>query len=91
MTKKKATRKSGPPRPDRYSRKRSGFVATSVRLDVNEMKLVRQASTLDGISANLWMKQVLLPAAKARIAIEQNRMKGLTSGTEDLQLPADTN
>ena len=66
-------------------------MATSVRLDVNEMKLVRQASTLDGISANLWMKQVLLPAAKARIAIEQNRMKGLTSGTEDLKLPADTN
>jgi hypothetical protein len=72
MTTKKVTRKASKPRPDRYSKKRSGYISQSVRLTVDENKLVRQAADLEGFSINLWATRTLVAAAKKQIAAAAN-------------------
>jgi len=68
MATKKETRKAARPRPDKYSKKRSGYVSQSVRLTVAENKLVREAADLDGASINFWATRALVTAAKAQLA-----------------------
>ena len=67
MTTKKVTRKTAKARPDKYSKKRSGYISQSVRLTVAENKLVRSAAELDGFSINFFATRALVAAAKARI------------------------
>jgi hypothetical protein len=67
MATKKATRKSASPRPDRYSKKKSGYISTSLRMIVADNKILRKAATLDGLSINHWCMRLLLTAAKKRI------------------------
>jgi uncharacterized protein (DUF1778 family) len=69
MTKKNIS-VAGRPRPDLYSKKRSGYIKTGVRLTVAENKLCRRAATLEGMSWNFWAMRVLVKAAKERIAEE---------------------
>jgi uncharacterized protein (DUF1778 family) len=68
MTTKKAIRKSARPRPDRYSKKKKGYVAQSLRVTVEEAKLIRKAAALKQFSINLWITQTLIPIAKREIA-----------------------
>jgi uncharacterized protein (DUF1778 family) len=68
MTTKKSTRKAAKPRPDRYSKKRSGYISQSVRLTVAENKLLREAAELEGMSINFWATRALVAAAKKAIA-----------------------
>jgi len=68
MAIKKSDRKAAKPRPDKYSKKRSGYVNQGVRLTVDENKLVRQAASLEGFSINLWATRTLVNAAKKQIA-----------------------
>jgi uncharacterized protein (DUF1778 family) len=68
MATKKITRKAAKPRPDRYSKKRTGYVSQSIRLTVEENKLVRRAADLDGMSINFWATRNLVAAAKKQIA-----------------------
>jgi len=72
MATKKTVRGGSSPRPDMYSKKRSGFVKTGIRLSVDQNKLLRQAAELEGFSLNLWMTRTLVAAAKKRIAAEPN-------------------
>jgi uncharacterized protein (DUF1778 family) len=51
-----------------YSKKKKGFVATSLRMTVEEAKLVREASLHNRMSTNLWMLTTLIPAAKKELA-----------------------
>jgi hypothetical protein len=67
MTAKKATRKSASPRPDRYSKKKSGYISTSLRMTVADNKVLRKAATLDALSINHWCLRVVMAAAKKRI------------------------
>jgi len=60
----------GAPRPDLYSKKRSGTVKTGIRISVADNKLLRKAAELERMSQSLWMVRALLAAAKARIAEE---------------------
>lgn len=68
MTTKKSTRKAAKPRPDRYSKKRSGYISQSVRLTVAENKLLREAAEFEGMSINFWATRALVAAAKKAIA-----------------------
>jgi uncharacterized protein (DUF1778 family) len=70
-TKKITQRKAARPRPDRYSKKKSGYVNQSLRLTTDENKLVREASGLEGMSINFWAVRALVTAAKAGIAKEK--------------------
>jgi uncharacterized protein (DUF1778 family) len=63
-------RKAARPRPDRYSKKKAGYVSQSLRLTADENKLIRKASGLEGSSINHWAVLALVKAAKARIAKE---------------------
>jgi hypothetical protein len=67
MSTKKKTRGASSPRPDRHSKKRTGFVSQSVRLTVADNKLLREASSLDGMSINFWATRALMAAANLRI------------------------
>jgi uncharacterized protein (DUF1778 family) len=67
-TKKKLVRKASKPRPDMASKKRSGYVAQSVRLTVEEAKLIRKAAHAKGESTNFWMTKLLVAAAKKQVA-----------------------
>jgi len=71
-TKKTIRGSSSYPRPDNYSKKRSGVVKTGIRLEVEQNKLLRQAAELEQMSLNLWMTRTLVAAAKKRIAAEPN-------------------
>jgi uncharacterized protein (DUF1778 family) len=70
MTVKKTVkkRKAGKSRPDRRSKKRSGYVNQTVRVLVEENRMIREAADLEGMSINFWAVRVLLAAAKSRIA-----------------------
>lgn len=68
MAQKKATRKAARPRPDRYSKKKKGYVSQSFRVTVDEAKLIRDAAAARGFSINLWMTQHLIPIAKKELA-----------------------
>ena len=72
MATKKIVRGGSGPRPDMYSKKRSGFIKTGIRLQVDQNKLLREAAELEGMSVNLWMSRTLVAAAKKRIAAETN-------------------
>jgi uncharacterized protein (DUF1778 family) len=61
-------------RPDKYTKKRSGQVAQSLRLTVAENKLLREAATLERMSINVWAVRTLLAAAKRRIAAESKNV-----------------
>jgi hypothetical protein len=52
------------PRPDRFSKKRSGMVAQTVRFTVEENKLVRKAATEKRMSISAWSSLVLLREAE---------------------------
>jgi uncharacterized protein (DUF1778 family) len=58
----------GSARPDLYSAKTEGKIAQSVRITVEENNLIKEAANLEGFSLNLWMKRVLLRAARAKVA-----------------------
>jgi len=47
-------------------------VSTSVRLAVDENKLLRKAAQLEGMSVNLWATRILLTAAREQIAAAAN-------------------
>jgi hypothetical protein len=79
MATKKQSRKAARPRPDRYSKKRSGYVNQTLRLTTAENKLIREASGLDSSSINFWATRILVTAAKAQIA---KKNKQLTSESE---------
>jgi uncharacterized protein (DUF1778 family) len=66
-TKKTLPRKASRPRPDRHSKKKTGYVSQSIRLTVAENLLVREAAALDGMSINFWASRALLVAANNRI------------------------
>jgi uncharacterized protein (DUF1778 family) len=68
MATKKTTRKAARPRPDMYSKKRSGYVAQSLRVTVQEAKLIRDAASLKGLSTNHWMTTHLVAIAKKELA-----------------------
>jgi len=68
---KKPIKKFAVGRPDRYSKKRSGYVAQSVRLDVADNKLIRDAAELKRMSLNHWMTTALIAAAKKELAEAQ--------------------
>lgn len=68
MATRKEVRKSALPRPDRYSKKKKGYVAQSFRVSVEDAKLIRDAAALRGFSINLWMQQILIPTAKKELA-----------------------
>ena len=51
------------PRPDRFSRKRSGLVAQTVRFTVDENKQIRKAATFKKMSISAWAATVLLKEA----------------------------
>jgi hypothetical protein len=68
MATKKLSRGASKPRPDKYSKKRFGTVSQSVRLTVQENRLVRKAADLEGFSINLWATRTLVAAAKQQIA-----------------------
>ena len=65
---KKKVRKAALPRPDRYSKKRSGYVSQSVRLEVADAKLIREAATAKRMSTNYWMMTHLVAMAKKELA-----------------------
>jgi uncharacterized protein (DUF1778 family) len=65
---KKTTRRAARPRPDKFSKKRSGLVSQSIRISVEQNKLLRQAAELEGMSISLWASRVLIAAAKKEIA-----------------------
>lgn len=69
--KKQAKRRAGASRPDRYSKRRNGYVTQSIRLSVDHNKLIREAAALDGYSITLFATQTLVKAAKARLAKEK--------------------
>lgn len=58
-----ATAKRSKPRPDKYSKKRSGNVAQSLRITVEQNKQYRKAASLQGYSLNSWMIRWLDAAA----------------------------
>jgi len=66
MSTPKVERLSGP-RPDRYSKKKSGPLKQSLRLTVDENKLIRKAAGINRQSINNWMVGVLMTAAKAQL------------------------
>lgn len=66
-TSKKAPR-AAKSRPDRYSKKRSGTINQSVRLTVEQNKLIREAADLEGMSISFWANRTLVAAAKKLIA-----------------------
>jgi uncharacterized protein (DUF1778 family) len=68
---KKSIYRASAPRPDRYSKKKTGIVSQAVRVTVDDNNLIREAATLEGVSINFWMKRVLLSAARKRIAAEE--------------------
>ena len=69
-TSKKPKARGSAPRPDRYSKARSGLVKTGIRLDASLNKLLIQAAELEMLSLNSWMTRVLVAAAKKRISQE---------------------
>lgn len=69
MAAKKVVRRGTKSRPDKYSKKRSGMVAQSLRLTVQENKLLRKAA--GALSFNLWATQVLIDAANQILASQQ--------------------
>jgi uncharacterized protein (DUF1778 family) len=79
MATKKASRKAARPRPDRYSKKRSGYVAQTLRLTVEENKLIRQAADLEGASINFWATRALVTSARTSIK-KSNQLKEDTLG-----------
>ena len=68
MATKKMSRRATTGRPDRYSKKRSGMVAQSLRFNGEENKLIREAAEADGRSINAWGTRILITAAKKQIA-----------------------
>lgn len=71
MAKQKIIRKAALPRPDRYSKKRSGYISQSLRLDVADAKLIRAAATAKRMSTNFWMSTHLIAIAKQELAEAQ--------------------
>ena len=63
MTTKKQVSKYSGPRPDRFSKKRSGTVAQTVRFSVQENKQIRKAATLQKMSISAWGAVTLLREA----------------------------
>jgi uncharacterized protein (DUF1778 family) len=70
-----APKKTPSARPDKYSKKRSGMTAQSLRLTVAENKLLREAATIERMSINVWGVRTLLAAAKRIIAKNQSTKK----------------
>ena len=68
MATKKVTRKAARPRPDKYSKKRKGYISQSLRITVEEAQLIRDAAAAKGLSTNHWMTLVLIPTAKKQLA-----------------------
>lgn len=58
-----ATVKHTTPRPDKYSKKRSGSISQSLRVTVEQNKRYREASSIKGQSLNTWMVRWLDAAA----------------------------
>jgi uncharacterized protein (DUF1778 family) len=71
MTAKTPKRRAGAGRPDRRSKKRSGYVNQTLRPDVQQNKLIREAAELEGLSINFWAVRVLVSEARKRIAKEK--------------------
>jgi predicted HicB family RNase H-like nuclease len=79
MAKKKIVSRASSPRPDRQSKKRTGYVSQSVRLSVADNKILREAAALDGMSINFWASRALLVAANNRIN-KQKQKESVTLG-----------
>ena len=69
MPKKKEVRRGASPRPDMYTKKRSGLIAQSIRVTVQENRLFRKAA--GRLSFNQWASEILIAAAKEQIAAAQ--------------------
>ena len=68
MANSKKVPRAAKARPDRYSKKRSGIINQSVRLTVEQNKLIREAADLEGMSISFWANRTLVAAAKKLIA-----------------------
>lgn len=68
MSISKKTPKAARPRKDKYSKKRSGWVSQTVRISVDQNKLIREAADLEGMSISFWASRALVAAAKKQIA-----------------------
>jgi uncharacterized protein (DUF1778 family) len=73
MTAKTPKRRAGGARPDRRSKKRSGYVNQTLRPDVSQNKLIREAAELEGMSINFWAVRILVAEAKKRITKEKRK------------------
>jgi uncharacterized protein (DUF1778 family) len=69
MTEKKTVKRGASRgRPDLFSKKRSGTVNQSLRLTVDDNKLVRKAAKIEGLSINLWASRAVTATARQVIA-----------------------
>lgn len=71
MATKKTTRRARgayAPRPDRYSKKKTGTITQSLRLNVADARLIRKAALAQRMSTNLWMTNHLVAAAAEELA-----------------------
>ena len=71
------------PRPDRYSKKKKGNISQSLRISVDDAKLIREASVLRGESTNHWMQKQLINAAKRQLAAANKQKVSMTIGEDD--------
>jgi len=67
-TPRKRGAQPGKARPDLHSKRKDGLVNQSLRLTVDENKLVRKAAALERRSINSWAVGELVKAAEASIA-----------------------
>lgn len=67
MAPTKEKRRAGRARPDKRSKKKTGYVSQSLRPTIEENKLIQKAAQLEGLSINFWSVRVLVAAAKKQI------------------------
>lgn len=67
MVKKKVAYKPAPARPDMHSKKRSGILRMSLRVNIDEARLIRKAAKQKRMSAHYWMLTNLLDLARIQL------------------------
>jgi uncharacterized protein (DUF1778 family) len=68
MATKQIKRRAGRARPDKRSKKKTGYVSQSLRPTIEENRLIQKAADLEGLSINFWSVRTLVAAAKKQIA-----------------------
>lgn len=64
----------------RKAKKKTEYIAQSIRMTTEENALVREAADLDGFSINLFATRALVAAAKARIQQDHTLNVALKEG-----------